>query len=178
MLTRQERDALLALARTAIAAAVRRTPPDPLAAPRPLSDASGVFVTIRHQGALRGCLGTLRSRLELAGEVVRCAVDAATADVRFSPVGHHELCGLAIEISVLGPLEAIDPNPDAFTIGIHGLVVEDQARRGLLLPQVALEWGWTAEQFLCHTSAKAGLPADAWRQGARVYRFAAEVFGD
>jgi uncharacterized protein (TIGR00296 family) len=110
--------------------------------------------------------------------VVQCAMDAATADVRFSPVGHHELCDLAIEISVLGPLEAIDPNPDAFTIGLHGLVVEEQARRGLLLPQVALEWGWTAEEFLCHASAKAGLPPDAWRQGARVYRFAAEVFGD
>jgi AmmeMemoRadiSam system protein A len=178
VLTGDERHALIALARHAIVAAVTRRPPGLDVASLRLPDASGVFVTIRYRGALRGCLGTFRTRFGLAAEVARCAIDAATADMRFSPVGSHELVELAVEISVLGPLEPIDPRPDAFTLGIHGLVVEEDTRRGLLLPQVAREWGWTAEEFLRHTAAKAGLPLDAWQQGARVYRFAAEVFGD
>jgi uncharacterized protein (TIGR00296 family) len=75
-------------------------------------------------------------------------------------------------------MEPIEARPDAFTIGVHGLVAEQGRFRGLLLPQVAIEWGWTAEQFLCQTCVKAGLPADAWQRGARIYRFGAEVFGD
>ncbi|MEP6593741.1 MAG: AMMECR1 domain-containing protein, partial [Acidobacteriota bacterium] len=82
-------------------------------------------------------------------------------------------------VSVLGPLEPIDPaQPDAITIGRHGLVAEQGARRGLLLPQVATEWGWTAAQFLRQTCVKAGLPPDAWQHGARIFRFDAEVFGE
>ena len=80
---------------------------------------------------------------------------------------------------MLGPLEAVDPTADdSVVIGRHGLVVEHGPRRGLLLPQVATEWGWTKEQFLQQTSRKAGLPADAWRTGARVFRFEADVFGE
>jgi len=143
-----------------------------------MPDASGVFVTIKQRGELRGCLGTLQNRAGLAGEVIRCAADSASEDPRFPPVSPGELPELSLEISVLGPLEEIEPRPDAFTIGTHGLVVEQGVRRGLLLPQVATEWGWTGEQFLRQTCVKAGLPPDAWRQGARVFRFAAEVFGD
>ncbi len=178
MLTEDQRQSLMAVARHAIAAAVTRTSAVPLAATLRLPDASGVFVTIRCGGALRGCLGTIRDGLDLWEAVMRCAIDAATVDRRFSPVGPHELHELSVEISILGPLEAIDPNPDAFTLGVHGLVVEANRRRGLLLPQVAVEWGWTAEEFLRRTSAKAGLQPNAWQRGARVYRFAAEVFGD
>ena len=79
---------------------------------------------------------------------------------------------------MLGPLESIDARPDAFTIGVHGLVAEQGFHRGLLLPQVATEWGWDGEQFLRQTCVKAGLPPDAWRRGARFFRFAAEVFGE
>ena len=79
---------------------------------------------------------------------------------------------------MLGPLEEIEARPDAFTIGVHGLVAEQGLHRGLLLPQVATEWGWDGEQFLRQTCVKAGLPPDAWRSGARIFRFAAEVFGD
>jgi uncharacterized protein (TIGR00296 family) len=88
---------------------------------------------------------------------------------------------------VLGPRERIElttlstlsmATPQAFTIGVHGLVVEQGARKGLLLPQVAMEWGWTPEQFLRQTCAKAGLSPDAWQCGAEIYRFSAEVFGD
>jgi AmmeMemoRadiSam system protein A len=176
-LTDQQRRLLLDLAYGSIEGIVFGQPP---IRPEPLEwpDASGVFVTIKRRGALRGCLGTLRMRGSLDHEVIRCARDSATEDPRFPPVSADELPELSVEVSVLGPLEAIEPRPDAFTIGIHGLVVEDAAHRGLLLPQVAHEWGWTPEQFLRQTCIKAGLAPDAWQCGACVYRFAAEVFGD
>ena len=177
MLSPQQREELLALARASMTACVLgHAPAEP--APADLPDASGVFVTIKRRGALRGCLGTLENRRGLAGEVARCAVDSAREDPRFAPVAPEELPELAVEISVLGPLEPIEPGPGAFTIGVHGLVVEDGHRRGLLLPQVATEWGWTPEQFLRQTCVKAGLAPDAWRHGARLYRFAADVFGE
>jgi AmmeMemoRadiSam system protein A len=145
----------------------------------PLPAASGAFVTLKRDGRLRGCIGTLECRLPLADEVARVAVSAAREDHRFGPVSPAELEGLDVEISVLGPLEEIDPrDPSAIEIGRHGLVVEHGRRRGLLLPQVATEWGWDREQFLAHTCVKAGLPADCWQRGATVYRFAADVFGD
>jgi AmmeMemoRadiSam system protein A len=141
--------------------------------------AFGVFVTIKRDGQLRGCLGTLDELVHLGREVARCAADAATRDPRFAPVTLQELADLSVEVSVLGPLEQIDPTlPDAITLGRHGLVVVRGRRRGVLLPQVAIEWKWSVEQFLRHTCLKAELPADAWRHGALVYRFAADVFGD
>ena len=86
---------------------------------------------------------------------------------------------MSLEVSVLGPLEPIDPtDAGAIAIGRHGLVVEQGHRRGLLLPQVATEWGWTVDEFLRQTCVKAGLAPDAWRHGARIWRFDAEVFGE
>jgi uncharacterized protein len=178
MLTDAQKSALLALARESIVAQVsgRPAPQEPTL---DLPDASGVFVTIKRQGELRGCLGTLQCRRGLAGEVARCAADSASEDPRFPPVSTDEIPELSVEISVLGPLEAIDPrNPSAFVIGTHGLVAEQDFRRGLLLPQVATEWGWNAEQFLRQTCVKAGLRPDAWQHGAKICRFGAEVFGD
>jgi AmmeMemoRadiSam system protein A len=177
MLTSEQRRALLDLARSSIESQVTGSAavvPGPLDLP----DASGVFVTIKRRGQLRGCLGTLQNRAGLAAEVIRCAADSASEDPRFPPVSREELPDLSLEISVLGALEAIDAQPDAFTIGVHGLVVEQGVHRGLLLPQVATEWGWDGEQFLRQTCIKAGLRPDAWRHGARFFRFAAEVFGD
>jgi AMMECR1 domain-containing protein len=122
-------------------------------------EASGAFVTIKHGGRLRGCIGTLQCHRPLPEEVRRVAISAAREDPRF-------------------PLEPIDPlDPAAFEIGRHGLVVEQGHRRGLLLPQVATERGWDREEFLSQTSVKAGLAPEAWRHGARVYRFAGDVFG-
>ena len=178
MLAETDKQALLAIARQSIrgyfagdGCAVNATEPMP--------DASGVFVTLKRRGELRGCLGTLEIHGPLPSEVARCAQDSATRDPRFPPMVADELPDVRIEISVLGPLEMIDPADErAIEIGRHGLVVEQGARRGLLLPQVAVEWGWTREQFLQHTCQKAGLPPDAWRLGAQVFRFAAEVFGE
>jgi AmmeMemoRadiSam system protein A len=144
-----------------------------------LPPAAGVFVTIKRRGELRGCLGTLQCARGLAAEVARCAADAASEDPRFPPVVVHELHELSVEISVLGPAEPIDPREEnAIIIGRHGLIAEHGVRRGLLLPQVATEWGWTLEQFLRQTCTKAGLPPDAWEHGARISRFVAEVFGE
>ena len=178
MLTDAQKHALVELARRSVVATVTRSAIPP-ALTMDLPGASGAFVTIKRRGQLRGCLGTLECRRGLAGEVARCAVDVATEDPRFPPVSVEELPELSVEVSVLGPLESIDPgDPDAIVIGRHGLVAEQGYRRGLLLPQVATEWGWAVDQFLRQTCVKAGLPPDAWRHGAHISRFEAEVFGD
>jgi len=188
MLPETTRLLLLGLARRSVAArvtgGVRSRFSDPAAHGSenrdltPLPSASGVFVTLKIAGQLRGCLGTLECR-DLAADVVRCAADAASEDPRFPPVTTTELPAVTIDVSVLGPLTCIDPhNGDAIVIGRDGLVVEQGTRRGLLLPQVAAERGWNREQFLDHTCVKAGFQRDAWRHGATVYRFSAEVFGE
>jgi uncharacterized protein len=178
MFTDAQKDALLRTAREAIRAQV--TGVAIACAPcAPLPTGTGAFVTIRRDGQLRGCLGTLECRLPLLEEVARCAARAAREDPRFAPVDASELQALAIEVSILGPLEPISPHDDeAIVIGRHGLVVERGSRRGLLLPQVAVEWGWGPAELLAHSCLKGGLPRDAWQHGAIVYRFEAVVFGD
>ena len=95
------------------------------------------------------------------------------------PLRHTNSQSLTVEVSILGPLERIDPlETESIVVGRDGLVIEDGHRRGLLLPQVAAERRWTPEQFLRQTCVKAGLRTEAWRHGAAVYRFSAEVFGE
>jgi AmmeMemoRadiSam system protein A len=179
MLTPSQKETLLDLARRAVQARVAGGRPAAPSSGVELPSASGAFVTITRHGELRGCLGTLEPRGTLAEDVVRCAADAASEDPRFSPITTSELPELSIEVSVLGPLEAVDPgDAGAIVIGRHGLVAEQGHRRGLLLPQVASERGWTVEAFLQQTCRKAGLAADAWQHGARIWRFDAEVFGE
>jgi AmmeMemoRadiSam system protein A len=178
VLTDDQRHALLALARASVLARVTGTVVTS-ASLQAFPRASGVFVTIKRSGELRGCLGTLECRLALEEEVARCAADSATHDPRFSPVTAIELGDLSFEVSVLGPLEQLQPvQASAITIGVHGLVIEHRRRRGVLLPQVAAERSWSAEQFLHQTCVKARLPHDAWQRGATVYVFAADVFHD
>jgi uncharacterized protein len=181
MFTEAQQRALVEIARDALVEHVAGRKGDVPGIPRvdDLPEATGAFVTLKKKGELRGCIGTLECRASLAEEVARVAVCAAREDPRFDPVRPSELDEIDVEVSVLGPLEHIDPfDPAAIVIGLHGLVVERGYRRGLLLPQVATEWDWDCETFLAHTCLKAGLPADAWRSGAKVYRFAAEVFRD
>jgi AmmeMemoRadiSam system protein A len=176
-LTPLDRRALLSAARQAIAAHLVNAPRPALTPARPLSEAvAGVFVTLRRADELRGCIGDPTGG-PLVETVMHCAVAAASSDPRFEAVTLVELPTIEIEISVLGPIEAI-PDPLAFEVGRHGLIVERGRRRGLLLPQVAVEWGWERDTFLAHTCQKAGLPADAWRHGAQILRFEAEVFGE
>ena len=105
------------------------------------------------------------------------AIASATDDPRFPPVTQHELSGLHIEISILTPLELIDP--EDVEVGRHGLYIRYAGRAGLLLPQVAPEHRWTREEFLMHTCRKAGLRDNAWRESeAALYGFECEVFGE
>jgi AmmeMemoRadiSam system protein A len=169
------RRALLALARASIEAQVLGGPRPLL--PQPELSASGVFVTIRVDGALRGCLGSLDAREPVAHAVTRLAADVVCMDTRFAPVRPEEVRRLDVEISVLSPKHHVS-DPSAIVIGRDGLIVERGHRRGLLLPQVAVEHGWDAATFLRHACAKAGLPPDAWVTGASVSRFEAAVFGE
>jgi AmmeMemoRadiSam system protein A len=178
--TATQKRALVEIARTAVVDVTRgqgaRT--GAFADAGAFPEVSGAFVTLKREGRLRGCIGTLACHRPLAEEVARVAVSAAREDPRFEPLRVSELDDLDVEVSILGPLETIDPfDEHAFEIGSHGLVVEQGRRRGLLLPQVATEWGWDREMFLSQTCVKAGLPPDAWRKGAKVFRFAGEVFG-
>jgi AmmeMemoRadiSam system protein A len=177
MITDEDRRALLGLARDAITAYVRGLPP-PVTNPSPImSRLAGVFVSLHKDHALRGCIGHLEADRTLGRSVPEMAVAAASCDPRFPPVTADELSELDIELSVLGELEPIGGAGD-IEIGRHGLLVEFQGRRGLLLPQVAVEWQWDTETFLAQTCHKAGLARDAWRAGASIRRFTAEVFSE
>jgi AmmeMemoRadiSam system protein A len=142
-----------------------------------LTQPGGAFVTLHNHGDLRGCIGHIEPTEPLGQVVARCAVAACSSDPRFAPITPTELGQLDIEISLLGPLEPI-AGPHDIEVGRHGLVVESGWQRGLLLPQVATEWGWDAGAFLAHTCHKAGLPRDAWQHGAKLWRFEAEVFAE
>lgn len=137
----------------------------------------GAFVTIHHRGELRGCIGHLEPDQLLTRVVAQCATSACSQDPRFPPVAADELPDIDVELSLLGPLESIG-GPDDIEIGRHGLLVARDSRRGLLLPQVATEWKWDAMTFLAQTCRKAGLPIDAWKRGAEIWRFEAEIFGE
>jgi AmmeMemoRadiSam system protein A len=138
--------------------------------------ASGVFVTLRHGGKLRGCIGVVEGEASLAEDVQRCAVSAAN-DPRFPPLVVGELQGTTIEISVLGEMRTVC-GPEDLVLGKHGLMVCQGARRGLLLPQVAVEQGWDARRFVEEACSKAGLPRSTWKSGASLKAFSAEVFGE
>lgn len=177
MTTDEERLALLQLARDAVTAFVTGLPaPVPERAPV-MERCAGVFVSLHKERDLRGCIGHVEQDQPLARLVARCAVAAASADPRFPAVTPSELAALHIELSILGPLERI-AGPADVEIGRHGLVVEHGWSRGLLLPQVAVQWQWDSETFLCQTCHKAGLPRDAWKNEATLWRFEAEVFGE
>jgi AmmeMemoRadiSam system protein A len=172
-----EREELLRVAREAVVATVEgRTPPQrrPTGA---LARPAGAFVTLHQHGRLRGCIGHVEANQPLAEVVSRCAAAACSADPRFAAVGASELKQVDIEVSVLGPLVPVAAQEE-IEIGRHGLVVEQGRRRGLLLPQVATEWGWDVAAFVEQTCHKAGLPLDAWQRGARLWKFEAEVFGE
>jgi len=147
------------------------------AVPKPaeaLQQLCGAFVTLHKGKYLRGCIGVIEANQPLYTTVRQCAVWAALHDTRFSPVMKNEVNHLHFEISVLSPLS--DIAPEDVEVGQHGLVISRDGLRGLLLPQVAVEWKWNREKFLEETCRKAGLPSDAWRHGARIQAFTAQVF--
>jgi AmmeMemoRadiSam system protein A len=172
-----QRQTMLALARAAVTEAVLRgRAVEDVGTDPAFTEPRGAFVTLTIAGGLRGCIGFPEAVYPLREAIVQGAIGAALRDPRFPPVVPDELPALHIEISVLSPLFAI--TPDAVTVGTHGLVISQDGARGLLLPQVPVEWGWDRRQFLQHTCRKAGLPVDAWQHGATLYAFTAEVFGE
>jgi AmmeMemoRadiSam system protein A len=177
MLTDGDRAALIALARDAVTNAVCGGPPPEPPDGDVFRVVAGAFVTLTIRGELRGCIGQIEPRVPVAAVIAHCAAAAALEDPRFPPVSPNELASLGIEVSVLTPAEEV-VDIDRIEVGRHGLIVSQNGCRGLLLPQVATEHGWSRQEFLNQTCRKAGLPKDAWQKGARVYCFEAEVFGD
>ncbi len=174
--SQQERELLLRLAHRSIELAVEGCSVD-TAAPTPhLGEPRGAFTTLHLEGKLRGCIGYVLPSRSLYATVAESARAAALDDPRFPPVTPEEAPHLKIELSVLSPLQPI--RPEDVIVGRHGLVVSEGSRRGLLLPQVPLEWEWDREIFLAQTCLKAGLSADAWQHGAQIQGFTAEVFSE
>ncbi|MDE3180050.1 MAG: AmmeMemoRadiSam system protein A [Acidobacteriota bacterium] len=169
--------ALLRIARRALDKHIRQQdlPPPPMPAPT-LERPGGAFVTLHKSGALRGCIGRYESANPLYKTVHECALSAALHDPRFDPVRADEVPRLQIEISALSPLA--DVTADEVVPGLHGLLVSRAGFQGLLLPQVAVERGWDRICFLEQTCLKAGLDKDAWRRGARIRAFTAQVFAE
>lgn len=179
-----ERSCLLEVARRAVEAAARGEPaPDPaaiagergLAGSPGLLQRRGAFVTLRAEGRLRGCIGTIEGRGALLDEVAANAAAAATDDPRFAPVSPDESSNLSVEVSALSPLREVE-GPQLIEVGRHGILLGKSGRQAVFLPQVATEQGWDLPTTLAHLCRKAGLPSDAWRDGARLRVFEAEVF--
>lgn len=176
-----EKRLLLSIARSAVVLAVeRRSHFTGYPAETFLHQPGGAFVTLRMGRRLRGCIGRLLapfSRDSLAETIAACARSAALEDPRFSPVRPPELSQIEIELSILSRVFPI--THEEIVPGRHGLVVSHGPFRGVLLPQVALEFRWQALRFLEETCVKAGLVRDAWRDpDTAVEAFTAEVFSE
>jgi AmmeMemoRadiSam system protein A len=176
MLALEEKRQLLADARAAIADAFAgRAGPSPTAGHGALLEPRGAFVTLRIDGELRGCIGFIEATRPLSEVVCEMARRAAFDDPRFPPLTAAEFDRISVEVSILSPLHRIT-SMDEIVVGVHGLMLELGPNRGLLLPQVAAEYGWDRETFLGAVSRKAGLSTDAWRHPeAVIYTFTAEV---
>ncbi|MHB9134636.1 MAG: AmmeMemoRadiSam system protein A [Armatimonadota bacterium] len=177
MFTPDQHQALLSLARQSVVTAVTKYRLEiPENAEEAFRQSLGAFVTLTRHERLRGCIGYPEPIFPLHEAIARAGAAAALQDPRFPAVTSEELKELSIEISVLSPLQEI--KAEEVVVGTHGLVIEKGTARGLLLPQVPLEWGWNREEFLAQTCRKAGLRPDAWQHGARLYAFTAEVFSE
>jgi AmmeMemoRadiSam system protein A len=165
---------LLRLARDTVTALVtRRPPPEPDASDPELALPAGAFVTIKMKGRLRGCIGNFEPAP--LGEIIAdMARAAAFEDPRFPPVTEAELPRLHFDLSILGPRFPI--TPEEVVVGVHGLFITLGRRRGVLLPQVPVEWGWDRLTYLDELCLKAGLPEGSWKlPECRLEAFTAQV---
>jgi len=178
LLTASEQKELLKIARNTIVSYVTNGKVPPV---ETLSDGlnleSGCFVTIKQKGELRGCIGNFVSDKPLYKLVQEMAVSAATRDPRFYPMKAHDLDDFELDISVLSPLKMAS-SVEEIQVGTHGIYIVKGSYRGVLLPQVATEYGWTRDEFLRHTCIKAGLPENAWQGECDIFIFSALVFGE
>lgn len=187
-LSLEEGKFLIELARKAVEQYLktRKCTKTPENTPKKLLQNCGVFVTINSitngEKQLRGCIGYPYPTNPLAEAVIDSAINSATQDPRFYPLSLSELNEVVFEISVLTPPEPVDVKkpeeyPSKIKVGEDGLIVEKGIFKGLLLPQVPVEWEWGEEEFLCQCCIKAGLPPDTWlTKGTKIYRFNAIIF--
>lgn len=187
-LTQQEGEFLVNLARSTVKVYLEngKTNQPPKDTPQKLFQQCGVFVTINTLRAgekeLRGCIGYPYPTSPLVKAVIDSAINAATQDPRFESLSPEELDKVVFEVSVLTPPELVETtNPKEYMskikVGEDGLIIERGFRKGLLLPQVPIEWGWCEEEFLCQCCMKAGLPPDVWlTKDAKIYKFRAIIF--
>ena len=178
MLSSKEKQLLLKIAREAIVTFVQ----EGVIPQRELTSVNllvkqGCFVSIKINGLLRGCIGNFISDKPLYQLVKEMAISAATQDPRFYPMKKSELESFDVEISVLSPLSKISSTED-IVVGVHGLYLEKNFSRGVLLPQVAVEYGWDRDAFLSQTCIKAGLGKDEWQEGTDIYKFSAQIIKD
>ncbi len=173
----QEQDYLKKLAFLSIKSRIEGLEPDYSMPPsEKLKESLGAFVTLKIKGRLRGCIGNIVGEGPLWKTIIRMAREAAFNDPRFPELTAQELQLLELEISILSPLELV-PDMTRIEPGRHGLVVRKGPYSGLLLPQVAREWGWDRETFLAQTCRKAGLPEDCHKdKDVQIFWFQAVVF--
>jgi AmmeMemoRadiSam system protein B/AmmeMemoRadiSam system protein A len=172
--TEEEKKELLALARKAITEYVTNgKSPETEVKNQKFKTDGAVFVTIKENGSLRGCIGHIQAIMPLYQSIMRNAVAACSSDPRFPPMKKEELKDMEIEISILSPFMSLKDVKD-IQVGKHGLYIIKDNQTGLLLPQVATEFGWNRDEFLEHVCMKAGLPKDAWKD-AELYTFTAEI---
>jgi uncharacterized protein (TIGR00296 family) len=189
-LSREEGEFLVKLARRTMETFVtsRNRVSVPPETPSKLMTKCGVFVTLEKMAddsperELRGCIGRPLPDMPLVEATIESAIDSCSEDPRFTPVRPPELQKIIVEVSVLTPPELIkvdDPTkyPSKIKVGLHGLLVERGWNKGLLLPQVPVEWGWSEEEFVSQCCAKAGLPTNEWlKKATKVYKFEGLVF--
>ena len=176
MLTYTQKSELLAMARKSIKDYLKSGERQTIKTDDPLFlEKRGAFVTLSKNGMLRGCIGRIVSDIPLIRVIRDMAIEAATSDPRFPAVSEQELESLDLEISVMSPIEEIT-DISKIKVGTHGIIISKEYHSGLLLPQVATEYGWNTEQFLEQTCVKAGLNRDEWKKGAKIFIFSAEVF--
>ncbi len=176
MLSENETKLLLSIAREAITKQVlkQKYSPEPREE-KALNERSGCFVTIKQAGELRGCIGSFQSERPLFREVAAMAAASASKDPRFHPMEADELNCFSVEISVLTSLQKIT-DIDEIEVGRHGIYLEKNFSRGVLLPQVATEYNWDRSTFLQQTCLKAGLPKNAWQaEDTEIYIFSAQI---
>lgn len=178
-LNTQEKKKLLEIAKLSIIEAVTgKQQSRPKVTEERLNENCGAFVTIKKHGQLRGCIGYIIAVKPLYQTVKDVAKSAAVGDPRFSPMTEDELKDMEIEVSALTPLRQID-DVNEIEVGKHGIMMKRGFYSGLLLPQVATEYGWDRTTFLEHTCLKAGLPTDAWKdKSTEIYVFSADVFSE
>ena len=172
-----EKKILHTIARSAIESkCLKKEYPDIDAVSDHLKEKRGAFVTLHTHGKLRGCIGYIHAQKPLHETIREMALAAAFQDTRFKPLTKDELKDIEIEISVLTPLKKIK-SIDEIEVGTHGIYIIKGFHSGLLLPQVATEYGWDKKSFLEHTCAKAGIPKDAWHdKDTEIYIFSADIF--